>query len=245
MTLLSGKSALVTGGSRGIGAAIVERLARDGVAVTFSYARDVAAAEKVVASVTQAGGQAWAEPCELSDGGQILRLFDAAQRHTGGLDIVVNNAAVATVGLIADTTDEDYDRVMGINARGTFIAIREAARRLRDNGRLITISSVNTAGHAPGTSLYSGSKGAVEQFSQVAALELGGRGITVNVVSPGATDTDMLRASNRPEDLAEVPALTPLGRLGAPADVADVVAFLAGPDGRWLTGQNLRASGGL
>ena len=244
MTVLTGKGALVTGGSRGIGRAIVERLARDGAAVTFSYVRDAAAAEQVVAGVTDAGGQAWAAPCDLADGAQIAKLFDEAERHTGGLDIVVNNAAVVAVGLIADTTDEQYDAIMDANAKGTFVAIREAARRLRDNGRLINISTVNTVRHGAGISLYAGSKAAVEQFSIVAAHELGPGGITVNVVSPGATDTDMLRGANDPADVAEMPALSPLGRLGEPADVADVVAFLAGPDGRWMTAQNLRASGG-
>jgi len=245
MTVLAGKAALVTGGSRGIGRAIVERLARDGAAVTFSYVRDAAAAEQVVAAVTDAGGAAWAEPCDLADGAQLAKLFDAAERHTAGLDIVVNNAGVVALGLIADTTDEQYDAVMDANAKGTFIAVREAARRLRDNGRLINISTINTVSHGVGISLYAGSKAAIEQFSVVAAHELGPRGITVNVVSPGATDTDLLRTSNSAEALAEMSALTPLGRLGQPPDVADVVAFLAGPDGRWMTAQNLRASGGL
>jgi 3-oxoacyl-[acyl-carrier protein] reductase len=245
MTVLAGKGALVTGGSRGIGAAIVERLARDGAAVTFSYVRDVGAAERVAAAVAASGGQAWAEPCDLADGAQVAKLFDAAERHTAGLDIVVNNAAVAVVGLIAETTDEQYDAVMNTNAKGTFVAMREAARRLRDNGRLITISTINTANAEAGISLYAGSKAAVEQFSVVAAHELGPRGITVNVVSPGATDTDLLHGNNDPADVAQLPALTPLGRLGQPADIADVVAFLAGPDGRWMTGQNLRATGGL
>ena len=244
MTVLAGKGALVTGGSRGIGRAIVERLAHDGAAVTFSYVRDGAAAEQVLAAVAAAGGQAWAVRCDLADGAQIVKLFDEAERHTGGLNIVVNNAAVVAVGLIADTTDEQYDAIMDANAKGTFVAIREAARRLRDNGRLINISTVNTVAQGAGISLYAGSKAAVEQFSMVAAHELGQRGITVNVVSPGATDTDMLRGANDPADVAEMPALSPLGRLGQPADVADVVAFLAGPDGRWMTAQNLRASGG-
>jgi 3-oxoacyl-[acyl-carrier protein] reductase len=245
MTVLAGKGALVTGGSRGIGRAIVERLARDGAAVTFSYVRDAAAAERVVAAVAENGGQAWAEPCDLADGAQLANLFDAAEKNSAGLDIVVNNAAVVAVGLIADTTDEQYDAVMNANAKGTFIAIREAARRLRDNGRLINISTINTVSPEAGISLYVGGKGAVEQFSVVAAHELGSRGITVNVVSPGATDTELLHGANDPADVAQLPGLTPLGRLGQPADVADVVAFLAGPDGRWMTGQNLRASGGL
>lgn len=245
MGVLSGKGALVTGGSRGIGRAIVERLARDGASVTFSYQQDAAAAQATVASVTAAGSAAWALQCDLADAAAIRRLFDAAEANAPGLDIVVNNAGVGTVSLIADTKDEDFDWVMGVNIKGTFVALREAARRVRDGGRVINISTLNTVMQGSGQSLYAASKGAVEQLTVVAAHELGPRQITVNTVSPGATDTEMLRALNTEESLVEVAALTPLGRLGEPADVADVVAFLAGPDGRWITGQNLRAGGGL
>jgi 3-oxoacyl-[acyl-carrier protein] reductase len=245
MGVLSGKGALVTGGSRGIGRAIVERLARDGATVTFSYRQDAAAAQATVASVTAAGAEASALPCDLADAAAIRRLFDAAEANAPGLDIVVNNAGVGTVGLIADTTDEDFDWVMGVNIKGTFVALREAARRVRHGGRVINISTLNTVMQGSGQSLYAASKGAVEQLTIVAAHELGTRQITVNTVSPGATDTEMLRAFNAEESLVEVAALTPLRRLGEPADVADVVAFLAGPDGRWITGQNLRACGGL
>ncbi len=142
-------------------------------------------------------------------------------------------------------TDEDYDRIFAVNAKATFQAIRYAARHMRDQGRIVVISTLNTTRQAPGGSLYVGSKGAVEQFAGVAARELGGRGITVNVVSPGATDTELLRSTNPPEALEMAAGMTPLGRLGEPADIADVVGFLAGPDGRWITGQNLHAAGGL
>jgi 3-oxoacyl-[acyl-carrier protein] reductase len=245
MGALSGKGALVTGGSRGIGRAIVERLARDGASVTFSYQQDATAARAVVDSVAAAGATASAVQCDLADAAAIRRLFDAAEANAGRLDIVVNNAGVATVGLIADTNDEDFDQVMGVNVKGTFVALREAAHRVRDGGRVINISTINTVMRGPGISLYAASKGAVEQLTVVAAHELGPRQITVNTVSPGATDTDMLRGLNTEESLVEVAASSPLGRLGEPADVADVVAFLAGPDGRWMTGQNLRAGGGL
>jgi 3-oxoacyl-[acyl-carrier protein] reductase len=245
MAILAGKSALVTGGSRGIGRAIVERLARDGALVTFSYVRDADAARTVVAAVEAGGGSAREVRCDLADGAGIAALFDATEAFGGGLDIVVNNAGVARTGLIAATTDEEYDAVMDVNARGTFRALREAARRLPDGGRIVNISTLNTAVRGAGIALYAASKAAVEQFTVVAAHELGPRGITVNAVSPGPVDTDMLRSVNSEEGLAGIPAMTPLRRLGEPADVADVVAFLVGPDGRWLTGQNLRASGGV
>jgi 3-oxoacyl-[acyl-carrier protein] reductase len=152
---------------------------------------------------------------------------------------------VGTVGLIVDTGDDDFDHVMAVNLRGTFVSIREAARRLREGGRIVNISTVNTVMHGPGIGLYAASKGAVEQLTVVAAHELGVRGITVNTVSPGATDTDMLRANNSDGARVAMAEMSPLGRLGQPAEVADVVAFLVGPDGRWMTGQNLRAGGGI
>jgi 3-oxoacyl-[acyl-carrier protein] reductase len=245
MGSLEGKSALVTGGSRGIGRAVVERLARDGAVVTFSYVQAADAAQSVVGAVTAAGGSAQAVPCDLGDGAAIGRLFDAAEEFGGGLDIVVNNAGVVHTGLIVDTSDEQYDQVMGANAKGTFRSLREAARRVRDGGRIVNVSTLNTRLSGAGIALYAAGKAAVERFTVVAAHELGPRGITVNAVSPGATDTDMLRGANSEEVLAQMATMSPLGRLGTPADVADVVAFLVGPDGRWLTGQNLRATGGL
>lgn len=245
MSSLDGKTALVTGGSRGIGRAVVERLARDGAAVTFSFEHNEDAAADVVDAVVSAGGTARSVRADVADVGDVVRLYDEAEAGGDGLDIVVNNAAVGTVGLIVDTSDEDFDRVMAVNLKGTFVSIREAARRLRPGGRIVNISTVNTVMHVPGIGLYAASKGAVEQLTVVAAHELGARGITVNTVSPGATDTDMLRANNSDEARVAMAEMSPLGRLGQPADVADVVAFLVGPDGRWMTGQNLRAGGGI
>ena len=245
MKPLDDKVALVTGGSRGIGRAVVERLARDGAAVIFSYQRDEEAADDVVKAVSGAGGKAWSVRADQGETVDVVRLYDVAEDKGGGLDIVVNNAAVGIVGLITDTSDREFDRVMAVNLRGTFVSVREAARRLRAGGRIINVSTVNTVMHGPGIGLYAASKGAVEQLTIVAAHELGPRGITVNTVSPGATDTEMLRANNSAESREEMSAMSPLGRLGQPADVADVIAFLAGPDGRWMTGQNLRAGGGI
>jgi 3-oxoacyl-[acyl-carrier protein] reductase len=243
--VLTGKTALVTGGSRGIGRAIVERLATDGAAVVFSFVRHRAAAEEVVAAVRAAGATAYAVQADLGNPAEVQRLFDQAEEHLDGLDILVNNAAVVVTASVAEATEQDYDWVMAVNAKGVFFAMQQAARRLRDGGRIVNLSSINTVLAAPGVAIYAASKAAVEQFAVVAARELAGRGITVNTVSPGATDTEMFRSANPPDAPERAAAMTPLGRLGQPVDVADVVAFLVGPDARWLTGQHLRASGGL
>jgi 3-oxoacyl-[acyl-carrier protein] reductase len=235
---LTGKTAVVTGGSRGIGRAIVRRLARDGARVVFSYRSDAAAAAALAAE----GGDVVAVQADQEDLASLDALFGAVD---GGLDILVNNAAVTAQALIGDITPELFDQAMTVNAKFPLLAMRRAAPLLRDGGRIVNISTLNTLLPAPGIALYCASKAALEQFTKVAAIELGGRGITVNCVSPGATDTDLLRSANPAEALEQVPKVTPLGRLGAPEDIADVVAFLAGPDARWITGQNIPATGGL
>jgi 3-oxoacyl-[acyl-carrier protein] reductase len=237
---------VVTGGSRGIGRAVVQRLARDGAHVVFGYLRSADAAAEVERAVAAGGGVAHAVQADLADPDGVARLFGRAEERLDGLDILVNNAAAQfTPTALVDVTEDHYDRMMAVNAKAVFLALQYAARHMRDGGRIITISTLNTVLPAPGGSVYVGSKGAAEQFTAVAARELGGRGITANVVSPGATDTDLLRSTNTPEGLEIAVRMTPLGRLGQPADVADVVAFLAGPDSRWLTGQNLHATGGI
>ncbi len=240
--MLDGKGAVVTGGSRGIGRAIVARLVADGATVVFTYRQDERAAEQVVAG---SAGRATAVRVDLAEAEDLRRLFDEIDKRLDGLDILVNNAGTATNTTIAETTDEEYDRIMAVNARSVFLTLRYAARHMRDGGRIVNLSTANTAFAGPGVSAYAGSKAAVEQFSKVAAKELGGRGITVNAVSPGATDTDLLRGTNTQAGLDFSVALTPLGRLGQPADIADVVAFLVGPDGRWVNGQTLLATGGM
>ena len=235
---LAGKIAVVTGGSRGIGRAIVRRLAADGARVVFSYRQDKSAADALAREL----GDAVAVRADQEDPASIEVLFEPV---ADGLDILVNNAAVNPHALIRDNTPELFDRAMTVNAKFPLLAMQRAEPLLRDGGRIISISTFNTVVPGPGIALYCASKAALEQFTKVAARELGPRGITVNTVSPGATDTDLLRSSNPPEALERIPALTALGRLGEPADIADVVAFLAGPDARWITGQNIRATGGL
>ncbi|MER5648416.1 SDR family oxidoreductase [Streptosporangium sp. NPDC002524] len=246
MTVLEGKTAVVTGGSRGIGRAIVERLARDGADVLFTYAKAATSAGEVERLVKEAGGSARAVQVNLGKRGAAQWLMETADELLGGLDILVNNAALSFTPIsIAETTEELYDRAMAVNAKAAFLTIRYAAKHMRDGGRIVNISTLNTVRPAAGIAPYAASKGALEQLTAVAARELGERGITVNTVSPGATDTDLLRGTNPEELLTQIAALTPLSRLGDPSDIADVVGFLVGPDGRWLTGQNLQANGGL
>lgn len=245
MGVLDGKAALVTGGSRGIGAAVVRRLAADGAVVTFTYASSGSAADQVVADVKAAGGRAIAVRADQSDLSAIEGLFDRAAEPTGVLDVFVCNAAQSMVKPIADVTVDDYDRLFATNVKGPYFAIQRAGEVLADGGRIVALSTLNTVLPGPGISLYAASKAALEQFVKIAAREYGPRAITVNTVSPGATDTDMFHDHNPPEAEALLVGITALGRMGAPAEVADVVGFLAGPDARWITGQNVRATGGM
>ena len=238
MADLTGKTAVVTGGSRGIGRAIVERLSRDGATVVFSYRSRVEDAREV----EKAAPGSRAVQVDLAEPGTVERLFASVDE----LDILVNNAAADfRPKPITDVTEDEFDHMVTVNMKAVYFAIQHAARHMRDHGRIITISTLNTTIAAPGAALYGGTKGAVEQIGRAVAREVGGRGITVNSVCPGATDTELLRSTNSPEELAALHAFTPLGRIGEPADIADVVAFLAGPDARWITGQQIHAGGGL
>ena len=245
MGILDGRGALVTGGSRGIGRAIVKRLAADGATVVFSYLRNEAAAQAVVREVGEAGGRASAVRADQGRLDDLRRLAGQADERLDGLDIVVINAAGGLPGVIHSVTEEVYDRFMAVHAKGPFFLIQHAGRALRDGGRIITVSTINTRLHPPGGALYTGAKGALENFTKVAALEFGRRRITANIVSPGTTDTELLREANPGDTFEDDIAHTALRRLGQPADIAAVVAFLAGPDSGWISGQNLAADGGL
>jgi 3-oxoacyl-[acyl-carrier protein] reductase len=246
MGTLNGKGAVVTGGSRGIGRALVRRLAAEGATVLFNFARSADQAAELERAVGDAGGEARGIQADLREPDAAGRLMDLAQEHLPGLDVLVNNAALEfTPRPIADTGEELYDTVMGVNARSSFVTMRQAARTMRDGGRIINISTLNTTRPGPGSAVYAASKGALEQLTKVAAIELGGRGITVNAVCPGATDTDLLWHANPGVGPEQIAKLTPLGRVGEPADIADFVALLAGPDARWITGQIIGATGGM
>lgn len=242
MAGLNRKVAIVTGGSRGIGRAIATRLAADGASVVISYVANADKAQEVVAAIGGSGGQARAIQADIGKPADVRRLFDEAIAQFGRLDILVNNAGNGHFKPFAEVSEEEFDAVFDVNARGTFLALREATRRIADGGRIINVSTAGTVTSAPGAGVYTASKAAVEQFTLALAKELGSRGITVNTVSPGSTETEGFIA---PEELkAQWIAMTPLGRLGRPEDVAAVVAMVVSEDGHWLTGQNIRAAGG-
>jgi len=237
---LRGKTALITGGSRGIGRAVAIGLASQGAAVVIGFLKNSARAGEVVKTITDAGGKAAAVQADMSRPAEVVRLFDEAEQTAGALDIVVANAAGMIVKSLADCSEEDYQRIFDTNTKGVFFTLKEAARRLKDGGRIIVSSTGGTKMFFPGQSLYLGSKGAVEQFVRALSWELGGRGITVNAISPGPTDTDMMQ--DRYRDKAA--GMSAFNRLGAPKDIADVAVFLATDDARWVTGQNIGAGGG-
>jgi 3-oxoacyl-[acyl-carrier protein] reductase len=238
---LEGKTALVTGGSRGIGRAIAERLAADGATVIVNYSRSPQQSTGVVEGINARGGKAVPVQADVSKPAEVRRLFDETEKKVGPLDIVVANASVYLSKPLIENTEADYDHVFDINTRGVFFTLQEAARCIRDGGRIIAVSTGGTKMPFPNASLYLGSKAAVEQFVRSLAHEIGPRNITVNILSPGFTDTDMLPEQYR----AYGASLSPFNRVGAPEDVADVAAFLASDAARWVTGENLQAGGGV
>ena len=237
--------ALVTGASRGIGAAIARRLARDGFTVVVNYAGDARAAAAVAADIEAAGGRALTAQADVADPAAVRRMFDAAEAAFGGVDVLVNNAGVLQQAPLVEVDDEQFDRIIAINLKGSFNAMREAGRRLREGGRIINFSSSLVGTLLPTYGAYVASKAAVEGMTPILAKELRGRRITVNAVAPGPTATELF-LKGKPDALVEQLAkAAPLERLGTPEDIADVVAFLAGPDGGWVNGQVLRANGGM
>ena len=242
---LEGKVALVTGASRGIGRAIAVRLGQGGASVVVNYSGNAKAAGETVVAVEQAGGKAVAVKADVGRVADVERLFDEAIGHYGRLDILVNNAGSMFNKPLADVTEEEYDRIFAVNVKGAFFACQQAARRMAEGGRIVNFSSSTTVLMLPTYSAYVATKGAVEQFSHVLAKELGPKRITVNVVSPGPTDTDLFGQGKTEQDKQRFAQMAALGRLGQPEDIADVVAFLASDEARWITGQNIRANGGL
>jgi 3-oxoacyl-[acyl-carrier protein] reductase len=241
----SRRVAVVTGGSRGIGRETAERLAADGYAVVVNYAGNAAEADKAVAAITEAGGEAIAVRADVADETQVAALFDAAESTYGGVDAVVHAAGVMTLAPLVDLDLDALDRMHRTNIRGTFVVGQQAARRLRAGGALINFSTSVLALAIPGYSAYAATKGAVEAMTLIVARELRGRDVTVNAVAPGPTATALFLEGKDEETIARMAAQPPLERLGTPRDIAEVVSFLAGPAGRWVNGQVIRANGGI
>ncbi|ABE29967.1 polysaccharide biosynthesis family protein [Paraburkholderia xenovorans LB400] len=242
---ISQQVAIVTGASRGIGAAVAQRLANDGFAVAINYASSSTEADALVAKLTAAGAKAVAVKADVSNAGDVRRLFEITEQQLGKVDVLVNNAGVLKTTPLADTSDALYDQTFDINVRGTFNTLREAAARMNDGGRIVNFSSTTLALNMPGYAIYNATKAAVEAFTHVFAKELRGRNITVNAVAPGPIATSLFLDGKTEEQIQTFAKMPPLQRLGQPDDIASVVAFLAGPDAGWVNGQILRANGGL
>jgi 3-oxoacyl-[acyl-carrier protein] reductase len=229
------KVAIVTGSSRGIGAAIVERLARDGFTVVINYSGSAAPAEDLARRIERAGGTALTSQADVSDSTAVARMFDAAEAEFGGVDVLVNNAGIMKLATVADSDDALFDSQVAINLKGSFNTLRQAAKRLRGGGRVINLSS----------SVYAATKAGVEAMTHILSKELRGRNITVNCIAPGPTATALFLDGKPQQVIDHLTKLAPLERLGQPEDIANAVAFLAGPDGAWINGQVLRANGGI
>ena len=245
MSNASKKVAIVTGGSRGIGAALAERRAADGFAVVINYAGSAAEAEALAGKIVRAGGRAVAAQADVSDAAAVAQMFETAERAFGGVDVLVNNAGVMRLAALADADDAGFDSQVAINLKGTFNTLREAARRLRSGGRIVNLSSSQAGILSPTYGIYAATKAAVEALTHVLAKELRGRNITVNAVAPGPTATRLFLDGKSKELVDHLAKLAPLERLGQPEDIAAAVAFLASADGGWINGQVLRANGGI
>jgi 3-oxoacyl-[acyl-carrier protein] reductase len=241
---LEGRVAIVTGASRGIGAQISRQLAGAGAKVIVNYFSNRHAAEAVCNEIIAAGGEALTVRADVSHAAEVRILFDAAIGRFGQVDILVNNAGILLSREIADIRDEEFDRVWSINTRSVFYALREAATRLADGGRVVSLSSTVTRLMLPNYAAYAATKGAVEQLTRVFAKEAGGRGITANIVSPGPVNTEMFTTGKSEETIRRMVALSFQGRVGEPRDVANLVLFLVSDEAAWITGQNISISGG-
>jgi 3-oxoacyl-[acyl-carrier protein] reductase len=245
MTNKTNKVAIVTGASRGIGAAVAERLAGDGFTVVINYSGDAKSAEALARKIEGSGGQALAAKADVSDPNAVRGMFEATEAAFGGVDVLVNNAGIMKLAKIADSDDALFDQQIAVNLKGSFNAMREAAKRLRDGGRIVNFSTSVVGTKLETYGVYAATKSAIETMTAILSKELRGRSITVNAVAPGPTATDLFLIGKSPELIDRFAKMNPLERLGTPADIAAAVAFLVGPDGSWINGQVLRANGGL
>jgi 3-oxoacyl-[acyl-carrier protein] reductase len=239
------KVAIVTGASRGIGAALAKRLAGDGMAVVINYSSNASEAEALVADIHEQGGNAIALRADVAKAQEVRQLFEETERRLGKVDVLVNNAGIFKALPVAETDDALFERTIAVNLAGVFNTLREASTRLNDGGRIINFSTSVLGLNLPGYALYGASKAAVETLTRVFAKEMRGRNVTVNAVAPGPVATELFLSGKSEEQIENFARMPPLERLGQPEDIAAVVSFLAGPDAAWINGQVLRANGGL
>lgn len=239
--------AIVTGASRGIGAEIAKRLAGDGYAIVVNYASNAPEADKVVAEIASAGGQAIPFKANVANSAEVAAMFDAAVQSFGKVDVLINNAGVmpAELPMLVNTDDQAYDSMMAINVKGTFNTLREAGKRMAQGGRIVNFSSSLVGTALPGYSVYAAGKAAVETMSNIFAKELRGRGIRVNVIAPGPTATELFLNGKTPEVIERLTKAAPLERLGTTVDIARTVAFMVSDEAGWVNGQTLRVNGGM
>lgn len=245
MTTLKNKVAIVTGSSKGIGAQIAILLAEAGAKTVINYANDDAAANDIVSQIKSAGGEAIAVQADVSNTKQVATLFDTTISEFGKPDILVNSAGIMINKPIAETTDEDFDRIFSINVKGTFNTLREAATKFNNGGRIVNLSSTTTRMMLPTYGTYCATKGAIEQLTRIFSREVGERKITVNAVSPGPTDTELFNQGKADETIEKLAGMSPFNRIGEPIDIARIVAFLVSEEAAWVTGQNIGANGGI
>lgn len=245
MSTLNEKVVLVTGASRGIGASLAQSFANNGAKVIVNYAGSKNAAEKVVADIKQKGGDAIAVQADVSKPADVKNLFDTAIAQYGRIDVLVNNAGIMITKTIKDTTDEEFDRHFDINVKGVFNTLREAATRLSDNGSVINFSTSVNRLMLPGYGTYVATKSAVEQLTRIFAKEVGARGINVNSVSPGPTDTELFTNGKSEELINRLASLSAFNRIGKPEDIVPIVLFLASDEAKWISAQNIGANGAM
>ncbi|ATW05095.1 3-ketoacyl-ACP reductase [Sphingorhabdus sp. YGSMI21] len=245
MSISSDRVAIITGASRGIGASIARRLASDGMAVVVNYAGSEKAAAELVDEIVNAGGRAISAQADVADPLAVRNLFDTAETEFGGVDVLVNNAGIMKLAPVAQVDDTDFDEMMAVNLKGTFNGLREAAKRLRDGGRIVNISTSVVGLYLPAYGVYAATKAAVEALTHILAKELGPRSITVNSVAPGPVATELFLEGKDPAMIERLEQMIPLGRLGEVDDIARAVSVLVGPDGGWINGQIVRVNGGV
>ncbi|MGO4563661.1 SDR family oxidoreductase [Rhizobium sp. 2YAF20] len=245
MSKNTGKVAIVTGASRGIGAAIAERLASEGFTVVINYSGNAGPADELAKKIEARGGKSLTSKADVSDAEAVRRMFEATEAAFGGVDVLVNNAGIMTLARLADADDANFDRQISVNLKGSFNTLREAGKRLRDGGRIVNFSTSVVGLKLESYGVYAATKAAVETLTAIMSKEMRGRGITVNAVAPGPTATDLFLNGKSDELIERMATMNPLERLGTPEDIAASVAFLVGPDGGWINGQVLRANGGI